>query len=186
LDGAYASKSDAIPLQAHAEGVRAKSLTLGGHFQTNESQQFALTLSRLQFSDGNRHSEAEVSWSEGWISEPHYKLGTQLTLSTMRNSRGDVSYFNPKKELSLGLDVINEGSLWRADQRSLRHRLILGAGFYEQQGQKREAIFGAKYEHQWDFSFNRSLLYGIEYQRHPYDGVNDERTGVFLSLDWRF
>ena len=182
----YESNSDKIPLQADAAGIKATSFGLGVNFSRDESQQIAMNISQLRFSDDNVRTEANISWSERWISEPEYKLGTQLRLSGSNNSHDQRDYFNPSHDLSLQLSVINEGNLWRSPEQQLIHRLTLGTGIYQQQGFDDKTIVTAKYEHQWEFEPQRSLSYGIEYQQHPYDGITDKRTAFFLELDWWF
>jgi hypothetical protein len=189
LETEYESNSDDIPLQAHANAIDAKSLSVGIGFSRNESRKLGMDFSHLWLSDNNRRAIAQLSWFERWVSQSVYKLDTQLTLSGSRNSRRDVDYFNPRHDVSVDFLAINEWTVWRSNQSAqqrFKHRLTLGAGTYQQHRLGYKKTFNARYEQQWNLDSRRSLSYGIEYALHPYEGITDKRTAFFLELDWHF
>ncbi len=182
----FESNSNRIPLQAHGAGIKAKALAVDARFSHNESRNLGMYFSQLWFDDGNRRSGVGFDWFERWVSGPVYKLNTLFATSASQNSPGDVPYFNPRHDTSLDLQMVNEWMLWRRDRLSFSHRVTLGIGAYWQQGFGIKETPNVSYEHQWNFDTYRSLNYGIEYSRHPFDGVVNKRTAIFLNLTHHF
>jgi biofilm PGA synthesis protein PgaA len=186
FDVGFESNSNKIPLQAHASGIDAEALNLGLRYSHNESRRLESSFTQLWLSDGNRRVEIGFDWFERWISGPIYKLDTLFSVSRSTNSRRDAPYFNPRRGTSFDLLNVNEWNLWRRDLRSFKHRVILGIGEYWQQGIGTESTHTLRYEHSWDLDGFRSLNYGVEHTRHPYDGVLSERTGFYFNFEWHF
>lgn len=69
---------------------------------------------------------------------------------------------------------------------SLRQLLIVSGGVYVQEGYSVDATVTARYEHEWRFHPLRTLNYGAQYERHPYDGVINERASFFVNSSWYF
>ncbi len=186
LDAQFESNSNSIPVQAHGAGVEAKALATGLRFSSNESRNLGIDFSYLWLSDGNRRANIALDWFQRWMSGPVYKLDTKLSTSASNNSLKDTAYFNPQYDTSFDLLLINEWTLWRRDLRSYKHLLSLGVGGYWQQDFGVKETTSVRYEHQWDIDVLRSLNFGVEYSRHPYDGVTSARTAFFLNFSWSF
>jgi biofilm PGA synthesis protein PgaA len=125
-----------------------------------------------------------ADWTQRWVSEPVYKLDTRLGVFASHNTHTDAAYFNPRRDLSLDLNVINGWTLWRRYERSFTHRVEMGVGHYWQQGFGAKLSTGLRYEHEWNLDSFRTLSYGIAYNRQPFDGALDNRTSLFLNLTW--
>jgi biofilm PGA synthesis protein PgaA len=186
LDLEFESNSNDIPLQASAAGIDMQALRLGMAYNHNESRSLRTNLAYAWFSDSNRRIEVGADWQERWWSGPVYKLDTRLSISASDNSLTNAVYFNPRRDFSSDIQIINEWTLWRNYRRSFKHRLIIGAGNYWQQDFGAKFSTGLRYEHEWNLDNYRSLNYGIVYERHPFDGEINERTGLFLNLTWHF
>jgi biofilm PGA synthesis protein PgaA len=184
LDFKFESNSNNIPLQASAANIRMRSAAFGINYNHNESRNLSANFGYSWLSDGNRRIEAGASWQERWWSGPVYKLDTILSMSGSDNSLTDAAYFNPRRDFSIVIQVINEWLLWRNYERNFKHRVVLAAGEYWQQGFASGMTSTIRYEQELNLDAYRSLNYGIAYERHPYDGQHNESTTAFLNLTW--
>ena len=183
---AYDNNSNDIPLQASAAAISMDTAKLKLNYVWNESRSITSNLNYGWFTDKNRRIEAGLDWLERWWSGPTYKLDTDIGIYATTNSRSNVDYFNPKKDLAIEAQMINEWMLWRNYRQNLQHRLIFGVGHYWQERFASGMITRVRYEQEWNFDPLRSLSYGAVYERHPYDGSMNESTSVFLNLNWHF
>jgi biofilm PGA synthesis protein PgaA len=184
LDLAFESNSNNIPLQASVAGISMQSVKLDMNYIANESRSLGASVGYSSFSDGNRRVEVGGNWQERWWSGPIYKLDTNVGVFSSDNSFADAVYFNPRRDYSVEAQINNEWTLWRDYQRSFKNRLVLGAGEYWQQGFASGMTSIMRYEHEWNLDPFRTVSYGVAYERHPYDGVTNETTSVFLNLTW--
>lgn len=184
VDLEFESNSNNIPLQASATGIDMKSLRLGMNYIANESRSLGANVAYSWLTDSNRRLEAGANWQERWWSGPFYKLDTTVGVYASDNSLADAVYFNPRQDLSVEAQISNEWTLWRDYQRSFKNRLVLGAGNYWQKGFASDMACVIRYEHEWNLDPYRTISYGAAYERHPYDGVTNETTSVFLNLTW--
>jgi len=180
------SNSNDIPLQAGAAGITKQALNLGMFYNYQEFRNLSANLGYSWYSDSNRRIEAGTNWMERWWSGPLYKLETQLGIFASDNSLADAVYFNPRSDVSIDAQVINEWTLWRNYLRSFKNRLALGLGQYWQQDFGSKGIDIVRYEHEWNWGPYRALNYGIAYERHPYDGETDKHISASLNLAWHF
>jgi biofilm PGA synthesis protein PgaA len=184
FDLEFESNSNNIPLQASAAGISMKSIKLGMNYIHNESRSLNANLGYSWLSDSNRRVEVGANWQERWWSGPVYKLDTTVGVFSSDNSFSNAVYFNPRRDYSIEAQISNEWTLWRDYQRSFKNRLMLGAGEYWQQGFASGMTSVMRYEHEWNLDPIRTVSYGVAYERHPYDGVANETTSVFLNLTW--
>jgi biofilm PGA synthesis protein PgaA len=184
LDLEFESNSNNIPLQASAAGISMKSVKLSMNYIQNESRSLNASFGYSWLSDSNRRIEAGANWQERWWSGPIYKLDTTVGVFSSDNSFADAVYFNPRRDYSIEAQINNEWTLWRDYQCSFKNRLVLGAGEYWQQGFASGMTSIVRYEHELNLDSFRSVNYGVAYERHPYDGVTNETTSVFLNLVW--
>ena len=186
LDTGIESNSNNIPLQASAAGITKDALNLGMSYKHQEFRVLSTNLGYSWHSDSNRRIEAGASWMERWLCGPLYQLETQLGIFASDNSLADAVYFNPRSDVSIDAQMINEWTLWRNYQRSFKNRLALGLGQYWQQDYGSKGIDILRYEHEWNWDPYRALSYGVAYERHPYDGEIDKHISGSLNLAWHF
>ncbi len=184
VDAKFESNSNNIPLQASAANIRMRSVELGVNYIHNESRSLGTSIGYSWLSDGNRRVEAGMKWQERWWSGSTYKLDTVVNVTGSDNSLANADYFNPRNDFSIDAQMINEWTLWQKYQRSFKHRVVLGAGEYWQQGFASGITNTVRYEQELNLDSFHTLNYGVAYERHPYDGQLNESTSVFLNLTW--
>jgi biofilm PGA synthesis protein PgaA len=184
LDFKFESNSNKIPLQASAAKIRMHATEIGIDYNHNESRHLNASVGYAWLSDGNERIEAGASWQERWWSGSTYKLDTVLSIGSTINTLADAAYFNPLNDFSIDMQVINDWLLWRDYQRSFKHRIVFGVGEYWQQGFASGMTGIVRYEQEVNMDAYRTLRYGVAYERHPYDGQQNESTTAFLNLTW--
>ena len=185
--GGLDSNSVAVPLRGRlAEGIDGRRARLDLSYRFHESRRIDVGTEVLDFSDGNRRRGLGASLFQRLRTGPRYKLDALLGLHASRNSRREAPYFNPTGDLSVDLTLMNEWLHFRHYERSLRHRLSLGLGLYDQQGFGLDPTWGLGYEQQWNPDDVTEFRYGVDYTRRIYDGHPEDGFRFHLFIDWRF
>ncbi len=186
FDLAADSYSNDIPLRARLSDIDGWSVSLDTAYRFSESRRIDLHLNRIDFSDDNLRTGGTFVYTERLVTGPRYKLDGSLELSMSRNTRNNAPYFNPQRDSSQGLSLVNEWLTSRRYTRAFRQRLGLGIGTYHQADFGSRTTWHVRYEHDWELNDQFSLLYGISRSRHIYDGDSEMRSQIDLGLVWRF
>ena len=167
-------------------GISARRVFIEAVWQAHESRSAALSHAQMRFDDGNRRDTTQARWTERVIAGPVYKLEVTGALYASRNSLAGTPYFNPARDFSPTLELANEWLQWRRYTRAFRHRVVMAAGRYAQQGFATGTVANVRYEQEWQADDRLTIRYGIGRSRHPYDGVQTLRNYGTVSLNWRF
>lgn len=186
LRGEYDKSANQTPLQASLAGIDASRLAGEAIWRAHESRTVAGSIARMDFSDGNNRDIAQFRWTERMVAGPIYKLEMTGALYTSRNSQANAPYFNPSRDFSPTLEFANEWLQWRRYTQAFRHRLVLSAGSYNQQGFGSGSVLGARYEQEFVADDRLTLRYGLGRSEHPYDGVRSTRDYAYFYLNVRF
>lgn len=188
LDGRLSRRTLEAPLRAYAAGIQANSLGLGLTYRWHESRSARAGIEGLSFSDGNERRAWSAAWTERLASGPIYKADLRGDLYASSNSLAAVQapYFNPSRDRSLSLSLIQEWTQFRRYERSLVHRLELGLGDYWQEGYGNGGIALVRYELAYAPDDRLELRLGISRSRRPYDGTPTTLDAISLMADWRF
>jgi biofilm PGA synthesis protein PgaA len=182
----YSSDSDEVPLKAEANDIRASALSLGASYSPHETRRLSAAASHMPFDDGNERTAINMGWFERLLTGPRYKLDLDGSLYASRNTRTDVPYFSPRQDVSFDLTFENHWLTWRRYEHSFTQRLALTAGDYWQEGFGSGPILGLRYEHEWEHARWQTLRYGVGILNRPYDGQQETRSYLYLTLHWRF
>lgn len=180
------SNSLDAPLRGRPLGLTARSTTLDASWRAHEGRRIDLSAGYHDFSDGNTRTNLLGAWTEELYARSAYRLDARLELYTSKNTATDRIYFNPSRDASASLTLINDWKTWRRYERAFHQRLSLTLGDYWQEDFGSGLVAGATYEHDWTIDPRLSLVYGISFLHHPYDGEHDNRTALHLRLDTRF
>lgn len=182
----YSSNSDEVPLKAEIRNIRASDVNVGASYSPYESRSLSLTANYMEFDDGNRRTALSARGLERLVTGPRYKLDIDGNLYTSHNTKTDVPYFSPAKDASVDLSLVNQWLTWRSYERSFKQRLALTAGDYWQQGFGSGPILGLRYEQEWEQARWLTLRYGVGALNRPFDGQQETRSYLYLTLNWRF
>jgi biofilm PGA synthesis protein PgaA len=187
LRGWGESLTNNIPLQAVQDEITGRRAGLGVDWLINESRKFALESNFTEFSDENLRRSFIATWFERWHSGPAWKFETIAGADASDNSKGyETSYFNPSEDNSLWLTGIIEHLVWRHYDNVFRQRLSLSVGQYWQEQFDTLDTKAIEYQHLWELGPDVSLQYAIGRSIRPYDGDEETRTYMTMTLLWRF
>lgn len=178
--------SQDTPLRALHNGVHADAVRLGVDYRFSELRRLGLSGQFMDFSDGNQRTRLSSYARQRLITRPMYKLDGQLDLGLSRNSRDDVPYFSPARDLYAVLTLDNDWLLYRRYSRTFGHRLAVSTGIYRQQNFSTRPTVSLLYEHNWQRDERLLLTYGAVLSRRAYDGRGETGTEYYLRLQWRF
>ncbi|MGE3482214.1 MAG: poly-beta-1,6 N-acetyl-D-glucosamine export porin PgaA [Gammaproteobacteria bacterium] len=179
--------SDAIPLRGRLnEDIDGWSVDLGADWRAHEERSAHAGLQRVDFSDDNLRTAANVRGAQRLMTRPHFRMDGLLGVYASRNTREGAPYFNPASDVSVDFTLNNEWLLYRRYEYSFRHRLALSVGNYRQEDFDSDTIWAAQYEQRWNPHDRFELGYGLIRARRVYDGVPEHQTTLYLNLGWRF
>jgi biofilm PGA synthesis protein PgaA len=182
----YDTFSTDVPLRARVLGIEADKLGGGVRYRESEWREYNLSLSRLDFSDGNNRDQALLGYEQGLYVKNNWRMRLFLDLYTSRNTRDDAPYFNPEYDLSVSATHMTEYTHWRIYNRAFLQRLFLSIGAYKQKNYNTAPIWSIRYEHDHDFSDTQALLLGATVARNVYDGEPVHSYALYLTYRGRF
>ena len=176
----------ATPLRALRNGITANSAQGYLRWYQHERREYQFTLSPSHFSDGNRRMEYGLSGKERLWTSPYVTLDIQPSLSASTNTRQNVPYYNPKRDVSASASVSAQHIMYRHYDRIWSQQLLGGLGNYWQKDQRAGLItvLGYGQRVQW----NNVLDIGVMAIRdkRPYDGVRERNLSVVFDMTLRF
>ena len=175
-----------LPAKGLGDNLTASKYGASVIWRRDEARQISAALAAQDFNDDNHRTELSATWRERWINQPRFKLYTDAAISQSDNSLAGTPYFNPASATGAGVDVIAEWLGSRRFERSLWHRVIVGAGTYAQEGFGTLPTSSLKYEQDWALDRATFFTWGIGMKRHPYDGQKETARYLDLRLNWRF
>ena len=182
----WESYADDIPLRARNKAVQGWSVIADTVYRFDETRSLGAAAHRVSMTDGNVRRALSANAMQRIITKPRYKLDAIGSVHSSRNFNVGASYFNPSSDLGVDLTLNNDWMLWREYTHSFRHRLALTGGTYKQTNQSVRLVWGAQYEHQWNWTQRFDLSYGISRTRRVFDGKAELATRLYLAVDWRF
>ncbi len=179
--------SNEVPLRGRLnEDVDGWSVGLNADYRFHESRTIGVGLQRLESSDNNRRTTYSATVLQRLMTRAAYKLSGRLGFYGSKNTLVNASYYNPSRDLSTEVTLVNEWLQFRHYSRSLLHRLGLSVGRYRQSGFGSKGFWGINYDHQWEINDSLNLLYGVGHSSPVYDGISETLTQYTMTLDWRF
>lgn len=174
------------PLRALRNGIRADGATLGVVWRQSDLREAAASLRGLSFSDGNERWIGFARYQERVLNLPDWKLDLQPYVYATRNSREDAPYFNPERDVELGVTGTLTWIVHQRYDRALRARFAVTGGAYEQEGFGWSPVFALRWQNDHDLSDTLAVTYGAGWTRRDYDGVTEDGFSAIGALRWRF
>ncbi len=178
--------SNQMPLRGLKEGTNADLLYANARYRWSDLDSVDVGANYVVMEDDNHRQAFNVAFSNRLITQPHYKLNLNTRLDASKNNEEGVLYFNPERDLELGVVADNVWTQWRRYDSSFSHRLQLGVGQYWQKNFGTNSTWLMSYEQQIKWDNSLEFAYGVRRNLHPYDGVDEYFTQYFCRLNWLF
>jgi biofilm PGA synthesis protein PgaA len=181
----YERYSWETPLRAVLHGITADGGGLGVGYAWNESRALWTGVRAHEFTDGNQRRQIRFAWAERVLEQPSMSVTLRPELYASRNSLANAPYFNPSHDLAVSLAADVQDVLWRRYEDSWRHRILVRAGRYHQEGFDDGWVGGVGYEQAWQRA-RFELRWGLELGRARYDGAGENYGVLFVAGSGRF
>lgn len=182
----YAANAFDLPLRAREQGITGDRAAAAVRWQPRAQHSARVSWAEVDYTDGNR------SRAVGLSSLHRVPLGRRLTavlepgVWTSRQSRQDVPYFSPARDLDVGVAAALEQRLWVRPERRLGHALEVAVGAYDQKGFDLEPSARIGYRVDWDFAPGSRAFVRFSRSRRAYDGVQEYQSRIELGGWWSF
>jgi biofilm PGA synthesis protein PgaA len=182
----YNTFAEDLPLRAKAQLIDAgQSSVFTDYHSADYVWSWAASASRYDFSDTNRRNTLVTSLGYAYEMKPKREQRVFLEYYQSDNTLENAIYFNPSHDRSLSVLHKTDFVYDSLFPRHVDH-LYLSVGLYDQQGFPGRAIWGVRYEQDYDFTKRTALLVGAGYARRAYDGVGEYETSVNAMFRWLF
>lgn len=186
LEGAAEATAADTPLAALAAGIHADAGGIGLTWRHSDLREAAASVRVMRFSDDNTRLIGFARWQERVLNAPDWKLDLQPYAYATDNSRDGAPYFNPDRDLELGLTGALTWIAWKRYDPEFRIRLAATGGGYWQEGFGWSPLLALRWENQHALSDTLAFSYGAGWVRRDYDGRAEESASVAGALRWRF
>lgn len=185
--GATAERiSSTTPLRALRNGVTANGGLAFIRWYHNESREYQLSVAPGWFSDGNRRMEYGLTGKERLWSRAHFTLDLTPEISASTNSKENVPYYNPKRDLAVIPALSAEHILYRRYDTIWSQQFTGGVGAYWQKGQRRGLITQLGYGQRLQLNNVLDVGATLTWDKRPYDGKRERNLGVAFDMNLRF
>lgn len=182
--------ADAVPLAALREGLRLDLQDLGLEWRDRERRVVSFDLGAGRFSDGNTLARARLAWTERRIagSADGTGAGIDLTgaIAHARFARQDVAYFSPAGDTTASIAITGTDVIRRAYDSVWQHSLTIEPTLNRQAGQATRPGLHLRYAHEWEVDASWGGRAALDFNRRPYDGLQENRWAAALELFRRF
>lgn len=174
------------PLRALRNGVNANGGDLWLRWYQNERREYQLSLSGAHFTDGNDRLEYGISGKERLWTLPRFTLDFIPGIGGSHNSKENVPYYNPKRDVSAVAGLRAEHVLYRHYETVWKQQFEAGAGGYWQKGYSAGAInqLGYGQRIQWNNVVDAGVK--LTWDKRPYDGKRERNIALAFDLNVRF
>ncbi|MCT9843644.1 poly-beta-1,6 N-acetyl-D-glucosamine export porin PgaA [Leclercia adecarboxylata ATCC 23216 = NBRC 102595] len=174
------------PLRALRNGVNANGGDLWLRWYQNERREYQLSLSGAHFTDGNDRLEYGISGKERLWTLPRFTLDFIPGIGGSHNSKENVPYYNPKRDVSTVAGLRAEHVLYRHYDTVWKQQFEAGAGGYWQKGYSAGAInqLGYGQRIQWNNVVDAGVT--LTWDKRPYDGKRERNIALAFDLNVRF
>ncbi len=179
------SESNQTPLRGFRIGVHGDAYGFLARYAANELLGGEFSTRFLDLSDGNERISVSFAGRRRLISHPGYKFDLVGSLYTSSNSRQDVVYFSPERDMSLFVTADNYWRTFRRYDRSFTHRVAAGLGLYYQKQFNTKPVAQIEYEQIIDFNRNLQWRWGLRANHRVFDGQEEDGFFLFSSVNGR-
>lgn len=173
--------SSESPQRGFIGGVRADHASASFVQRWDEKTSINFGLQYMWFTDGNERLAESASINQQLYVNSVWDISGTFSLYTSSNTKSDVLYFNPERDLSIGPSVNINQIISSQYEFSFTHALVISTGYYQQKNFDSNWNFNFRYEQNISFNYLHSLAWSVSGGRQVYDG-DQEPTFVFELL----
>ena len=176
---------DDVQLIAQLGGDRARSADLIMGWRSSDFRSASIDVQRQLYSDGNQRSAITASWDQrAWTGlRVQVNLAPEVYASVNSKDENRI-YFNPKSDVSGGVNTTVHWLTWRRYERSFRQDFTFLAAPSWQQNYGTGAVLVMTYVQQWELGYGRALQGHVTWNSQPYDGSTEPYTALGVALTW--
>lgn len=186
LSAAANWRSRATPLRALHNGITSNSVELGLRWRQSELREWSVGITPSRFSDGNHRTELLVTGKERLMTRTTWFLDLGIEGYAARNSRTDVPYYSPRREVGLMPSLQWNHTIYQRYETQWTQKASIGLGGVHQKGYGTGAAqfisYGQRYKHNDVLEMGATL----SALRRPYDGVHEREWRLVFDLTYRF
>ncbi|WP_246327147.1 poly-beta-1,6 N-acetyl-D-glucosamine export porin PgaA [Burkholderia guangdongensis] len=186
VTGSLDSDDNTLPWKAYVAHIWGRAANVDLTYRQNDRREFNLSYGVSRYSDTNLHQEISATGTQRVYTSANQQINVSLNVGTDSNTRQDAPYFSPRRDYSAAATVMHQLQLWKKGDMSLKQRIYVSGGAYNERGFGTSALWDARYEHQWTFKHDITLSYGIDVNSHAYDGQRERTETGYLSLNLPF
>ena len=180
-----AQNSSETHLRGYRVEVESDAVGLAATLSQSESLIYSFGTRYMDFSDGNAYQALFGNMYRRLLTRPRSLTHLTAEIYTGRNSRQDVNYFAPERDLSTMVGVEHDWRIRRRYDRNLTQRTALQIGNYNQDGFGSGTIWRARYGVGLSLSEALDLEFAVERRRNLYDGNPEHGTFYLLTVQAR-
>lgn len=186
VGGSAERLSSGTPLRALRNGITANGGQAYVRWYQNERREYRLSVAPTWFSDGNQRMEYGLSGKERLWTTPHFTLDLTPDISASTNTKENVPYYNPKRDLSATPGLSAEHIMYRRYNTVWSQQVTGGLGAYWQKDHGTGLITQLGYGQrvQWNNVFDAGVM--VTWDKRPYDGNRERNLGVSFDMNVRF
>lgn len=186
IGGSAERMAASTPLRALRNGVTANGGNAYLRWYQNERREYTVSIAPSWFSDGNNRMEYLISGKERLWTTPRFTLDFTPSISASSNSKSNVPYYNPKRDLSIVPALTADHQLWRAYDKSWSQQFYLAVGSYQQKHYGSGSITTVGYGQRLQLNNVVDTGFMLTWDKRPYDGVRERNIAVSFDLNVRF
>lgn len=186
LSAAANWRSRDTPLRALYNGITSNSVELGLRWRQSDLREWGIGITPSRFSDGNNRTEISVSGKERLITRPRWTLDLDLDGYAARNSRTDVPYYSPRREIGLMPALDWNHIIYQRYETQWSQQAKVGFGGVNQQGYGTGSTQFISYGQRYKRNDVLELGATVSGMRRPYDGVHEREWRLVFDMTYRF
>jgi biofilm PGA synthesis protein PgaA len=185
IDAQVAQNSTDMPMRGYRVEVESNSVSLAATMTQSESLIYSFGTRYADFTDGNRYQAFYGNMYRRLLTRPRSLTHLTAELFTGSNSRQDVNYYAPERDLSAMVGVEHRLRIRRRYDRSIAQRTSFQAGRYNQDGFGSGTVWRARYGIEMSLSEAVNVEFAVQRSSNLYDGVREQMTFFMASVQAR-
>jgi biofilm PGA synthesis protein PgaA len=185
LSAQLAKNGSDTHLRGYRVAVESDTIAMAATLAMNESLRYSFGNRMTSFSDGNRLQALYANMYRRVLTRPRSLTHVTAEIYTGRNSRQDVNYYAPERDLTTMVGLEHDWRIRRRYDRMLLQRTAFQIGNYNQKGFGSGTLWRARYAIDLSLSETLNMELGVQRARNLYNGAPEYSTFYLITLQAR-